>query len=105
MSFHGKSLNEPWITNKLNIYIVSGFFCIYIFHQVSPISFRMEGTLAVRCLALKDDTGVAKVALFDKLATSTYAEGSSIEVTAVYHKTFNQRPQLTTTRESSCRAS
>lgn len=75
---------------------------IYIYFQVSPLSFRMEGTLPVRCIAVKDETATVKVALFDKLATSTYTEGSAVEVSSVYKKTFNNRDQLTTTRESSC---
>jgi hypothetical protein len=71
--------------------------------QVSPLTFRREGTLAVRSLALKDVSGPpVKVTLFDKLATETYNPEAVVEVTGLYHKTFNNRVQLTATNNTTC---
>ncbi|WAR24655.1 hypothetical protein MAR_038324, partial [Mya arenaria] len=71
--------------------------------KVSPLTFRRDGTLAVRSLALKDASGPAvKVTLFEKFATDTYNPEAVIEVSGVYQKTYNNRVQLTATSSTTC---
>lgn len=49
----------------------------------SPIKYVRDGNLAVKSILLKDNSTVAKVCLFDKLAENEYAEGNNLQITAV----------------------
>lgn len=73
-------------------------FCI----QVSPIKYVRDGNLAVKSLFLKDNSTVAKVCLFDKLAENEYAEGNNLQITAVYPKKYLGVEQLTSTAFTKC---
>ncbi|XP_045174330.2 uncharacterized protein LOC123535655 [Mercenaria mercenaria] len=65
--------------------------------QVSPVKYCQEGSLAVRCLGLKDESGLAKVALFSDLAEKTYRECKVIELSGVYKKEHQSKKQLAMT--------
>ncbi|XP_061170323.1 uncharacterized protein LOC133179633 [Saccostrea echinata] len=69
---------------------------------VSPIKYVRDGNLAVKSILLKDNSTVAKVCLFDKLAENEYAEGNNLQITAVYPKKYLGVDQLTATAVSKC---
>ncbi|XP_060555681.1 uncharacterized protein LOC132716425, partial [Ruditapes philippinarum] len=69
--------------------------------KVSPLKFQREGSLAVRSLGLKDESGTpVKVSLFGKLAAQEYVPNSVIQLTSVYNKVYNSRQQLTATKDT-----
>ncbi|XP_078313431.1 uncharacterized protein LOC111105609 isoform X2 [Crassostrea virginica] len=70
--------------------------------KVSPIKYVRDGNLAVKSLLLKDNSTVAKVCLFDKLAEGEYEEGSNLQITAVYAKKYLNFEQLTSTAQTKC---
>ncbi|XP_048735489.2 uncharacterized protein LOC125650952 [Ostrea edulis] len=70
--------------------------------KVSPLHMRMQGTLPVKALLLKDVTAKAKVCLFGDNASSNYARGDVVQVAAVFPKTFQNQKQLTTSPISKC---
>ncbi|XP_056015314.1 uncharacterized protein LOC130052971 [Ostrea edulis] len=70
--------------------------------KVSPIKYVRDGNLAVKSLFLKDNSTVAKVCLFDKLAENEYAEGNNLQITAVYPKKYLGVEQLTSTAFTKC---
>lgn len=51
---------------------------------------------------MKDNSTVAKVCLFDKLAENEYAEGNNLQIRAVYPKKYLGVDQLTATAVSKC---
>lgn len=61
-------------------------YCYFV--QVSPLKYRRDGQLPVRTLALKDDSGIVKVALFEHNATMEYEHNSVMKVSSVYNKTI-----------------
>jgi len=63
---------------------------------------KCEGSLPVRCLALKDHSGKAKVALFQNLAESTYVEGTVVELSGLYNKEWEGTKQLVASRITEC---
>jgi hypothetical protein len=56
----------------------------------------------VKSIILKDNSTVAKVCLFDKLAENEYVEGNNLQITAVYPKKYLGFDQLTATAVSKC---
>ena len=56
----------------------------------------------MKSLLLKDNSTVAKVCLFDKLAEGEYEEGSNLQITAVYAKKYLNFEQLTSTAQTKC---
>lgn len=83
---------------KTSIFLFIDFYSF----QVSPLHMRMQGTLPVKALLLKDVTAKAKVCLFGDNASSNYAREDVVQVSAVFPKTFQNQKQLTTSPISKC---
>lgn len=83
---------------KTSIFLFIDFYSF----QVSPLHMRMQGTLPVKALLLKDVTAKAKVCLFGDNASSNYAKGDVVQLSAVFPKTFQNQKQLTTSPISKC---
>lgn len=69
---------------------------------MSPLKFRLEGTLPVRCIGVKDESGYAKVIAFAEAAEATYEPNTAIEVSAVYMKKWKNKAQLNFSKSSEC---
>ena len=70
--------------------------------QVSPLKYRKDGSLAIRSLAVKDQSSLVKVALFEDNAKMQFERNQVVQVSSVYKKTFNNIEQLTATPHSEC---
>ena len=70
--------------------------------QISPVKRRRNGTLIVRSLALKDNSGMAKVCLFENEAEMDFQREKCVEVTSVYAKTYMGKSQLTASTVTKC---
>lgn len=74
----------------------------YLYIQVSPLHMRMNGTLPVRALMMKDNSSKVKVCLFGQNAESNFSIGDVLQVSAVYSKTYQNNMQLPSSPSTKC---
>lgn len=69
---------------------------------MSPLHMRMNGTLPVRALMMKDNSSKVKVCLFGQNAESNFSIGDVLQVSAVYSKTYQNNMQLPSSPSTKC---
>lgn len=63
---------------------------------------RMNGTLPVRALMMKDISSKVKVCLLGQNAESNFSIGNDLQVSAVYSKIYQNNMQLTSSPSTRC---